>query len=231
MPGAASAPEAHVSECFDGWKAPWTLVASTEQSWDCRGSFDEPHSRMRSASDMENVSLRRSFVIATSIALVMSAPTVAGTLSLKEIRESGVIIQQWDTSCAAAALATVLTYDFSDPVTERDVAGGLLRQTEPLKVRHRGGFSMLDMKRYAVERGYDAVGLRGMTFDDIRFLHAPIVPVSFHGYNHYVVFRGMTVDGAVKIADPAYGNRTLSRDRFEAAWIDGIAFVLRGNPQ
>jgi predicted double-glycine peptidase len=79
--------------------------------------------------------------------ILITGPAVSGTLSLKEIREEGVIRQQWDTSCAAAALATVFTYTFNDPVTEREVASGLLRQTEPLKVRHRGGFSMLDMKR------------------------------------------------------------------------------------
>lgn len=155
-----------------------------------------------------------------------AAPASAEVLSLKEIREAGVVIQQWDTSCAAAALATVLTYGFADPASEREVARGLLRQTEPLKVRHRGGFSMLDMKRYAAARGYRGLGFRGMSLDDIRYFQAPIVAVSFHGYNHYVVFNGLTPEGEVRLADPAFGNRTLSRERFEEAWIDGIAFVL-----
>lgn len=161
--------------------------------------------------------------------ILIASPAVSGTLSLKEIREEGVIRQQWDTSCGAAALATVFTYTFNDPVTEREVASGLLRQTEPLKVRHRGGFSMLDMKRYAAERGYRGIGFRGMEFEDIRYLDAPIVPVSFHGYNHYVVYKGLTPEGDVHIGDPAFGNRTLSRERFEDAWVDGITFVmLRG---
>ena len=169
--------------------------------------------------------------VAITILALAGVPALAGTLSLKEIREAGVVIQQWDTSCAAAALATVFTYGFADPVTEREVAGGLLRQTEPLKVRHRGGFSMLDMKRYAEERGYKAVGLRDMSFEDIRYFHAPIVPVRLHGYNHYVVVKGVAPDGALRVADPAYGNRTFSREKFEAAWIDGIAFVMLENGQ
>jgi len=162
-------------------------------------------------------------------AIVTALPASAGTVSLKEIREAGVIVQRWDTSCAAAAMATVFTFTFNDPVTEREVAGGLLRQTEPLKVRHRGGFSMLDMKRYAAERGYRGIGFRGMGLDDIRHLDAPIVPLRLRGYNHYVVYRGLTPEGKVRIADPAWGNRTLGREKFEAAWIEGIAFVmLRG---
>ena len=146
--------------------------------------------------------------------------------SLKEIREKGVVIQKWDTSCGAAALATVLSYHFNDPITEREVAEGLLRQTEPLKVRHRGGFSMLDMKRYVRERGYKAIGFKELSFDELRYFDAPIVPLNLHGYNHYVVFKGLTADGGVWVADPAYGNRTLSRDRFEQSWMDGMAFTL-----
>jgi predicted double-glycine peptidase len=52
------------------------------------------------------------------------------------------------------------------------------------------------------------------------------VPVSFHGYNHYVVYKGLTPEGDIHIGDPAFGNRTLSREKFEDAWIDGIAFVM-----
>jgi hypothetical protein len=60
---------------------------------------------------------------------------------------------QWDTSRGAAALATVLTYSLHVPVTEREVATGMLRMMEPLKVKHRGGFSLLDMKHFVEMRG------------------------------------------------------------------------------
>ena len=169
------------------------------------------------------------FVLVLATLVLIAGPAMSGTLSLKEIREDGVVRQQWDTSCGAAAMATVFTYTFNDPVTEREAASGLLRQTEPLKVRHRGGFSMLDMKRYAAERGYRGIGFRDMEFEDIRYLDAPIVPVSFNGYNHYVVYKGVTPEGDIRVGDPAFGNRILSRERFEDAWVDGITFVmLRG---
>lgn len=173
--------------------------------------------------------MREAVAGAIGALFLMGAPAGATVLSLKEIREDGVVIQKWDASCGAAAMATVFTYTFGDPVSERAVATGLLRQTEPLKVRHRGGFSMLDMKRYAEERGYRALGFRGLGFDDIRYFDGPIVPVDFNGYNHYVVLKGVTPDGEVHIADPAFGNRTISRETFEEGWMDGMAFVmLRG---
>lgn len=50
--------------------------------------------------------------------------------------------------------------------------------------------------------------------------HAPIiVPVNLHGYNHFVVFRGVYGD-RVLIADPAWGNHTMRVERFENVWID-----------
>src|SRR5207247_8495156 len=67
--------------------------------------------------------------------------------SLLEIRQDGVIVQKWETSCAAAALATVLTFSQNDPVSEKVVAQGMLRSTDPIKVKVRGGFSLLDMCR------------------------------------------------------------------------------------
>src|SRR6516162_6347525 len=72
----------------------------------------------------------------------------------QEIRQERVVVQKWNTSCGAAALATVLTYSLQYPVSEREVASGILRTTEPLKVKHRGGFSLLDMKHFVEAKGY-----------------------------------------------------------------------------
>ena len=85
---------------------------------------------------------------------------------------------------------------------------------------------MLDMKRYAKERGYKAIGFKWLSFEELRYFDGPIVPINLHGYNHYVVYKGLTAKGEVWLADPAYGNRTLQRDRFDRAWMDGMAFTL-----
>jgi predicted double-glycine peptidase len=146
--------------------------------------------------------------------------------SLQEIRHEGVIVQKWDVSCGAAALATVLTYGLNDPVSEREVASGMLRTTEPLKVKHRGGFSLLDMKRYAEQRGLKGAGFRGMDLTQLTELQTPIVPIIQHGYPHFVVVRGLNARGRVDIADPAFGNRTMSVRDFESAWQGGIGFTV-----
>jgi hypothetical protein len=165
------------------------------------------------------------FALVTATSFAVPGSAAERVRSLKEIREDGVVIQQWDTSCAAAALATVLTYMHGDPVSERAVAQGMLRQTEPLRVRHRGGFSLLDMKRYVEERGYTATGFRDLSFDDLVLFEGAIVPLNLHGYNHYVAFKGVE-NGDVWLADPAYGNRFMSQERFEGVWMNGMAFVV-----
>lgn len=145
--------------------------------------------------------------------------------SLLEIRQEGVVVQQWDSSCGAAALATVLTYALADPVSERAVAEGMLRRTDPLRVRVRGGFSLLDMKRFAENRGYGAEGYRDLSLDELLRMNSPIVPISEHGNPHFVVVRGLR-DGMLDVADPAFGNRRIPAERFASIWQSGIGFVV-----
>src|SRR3954468_7245272 len=144
--------------------------------------------------------------------------------SLLEIRQANVIVQQWDVSCGAAALATLLTYHQGEPVSERAVAQAMLGKTDPLRVKVRGGFSLLDLKRYAEARGFQADGYTGMSLDDLVKLGPAIVPVVLDRYPHFVVFRARSGD-RVLIADPAYGNRSVEVAVFEKAW-QKIAFAV-----
>ena len=156
------------------------------------------------------------------------APSLAGeprqpVRSLLEIRRTGVVIQNFDISCGAAALATILRYQHGDMVEEREVALGLIGRPEYLErpelVRIRQGFSLLDLKRFVHGRGYEGVGYGRMDLDDLVAKAPAIVPVSINEYNHFVVFRGR-LGNRVLLADPAFGNVTMTVDAFERAWID-----------
>jgi predicted double-glycine peptidase len=147
--------------------------------------------------------------------------------SVLEIRHDRVMIQQWDLSCGAAALATVLRYQFGEPVTEKDIAHALMARTEyvehPELIQLREGFSFLDLKRYLQSyRGgslYKGEGLGQLELSDL-IEQAPImVPVNALGYNHFVVFRGV-MENRVLVADPAWGNRTMTIDKFQRMWLD-----------
>ena len=146
--------------------------------------------------------------------------------SLLEIRQEGVIVQKWETSCAAAALATVLTFSQNYPVSEKVVAQGMLRSTDPIKVKVRGGFSLLDMRRFVETRGFKGAAYRGLSMEDLLTLQSPIAPIDFHGNPHFVVVRGLNSAGDVHLADPAFGNHAMSKEAFQAIWRDGIGFVV-----
>jgi len=169
--------------------------------------------------------------------------------SLLEVRHHDVIIQNWDLSCGAAALATLLKYEWGNPVTEKQVAQGLMARKEyiqqPNLVRIREGFSLLDLKRYVEEHGFKGQGFGQLEFNDL-IEYAPImVPVDALGYNHFVIFRGV-MGNRVLLADPAWGNRTMTIDKFKRMWLDygkamghvgfvvgrsGVAPVSRMQPQ
>ncbi|HEX3522079.1 MAG TPA: hypothetical protein VHT52_08330, partial [Stellaceae bacterium] len=83
---------------------------------------------------------------------VNPAEGIGPVKSLLEIRQHGVLIQKWDLSCGAAALGTLLDDEFGQPVTEKEVAHGLMGRSEyvahPQLVQLHEGFSLLDLKRY-----------------------------------------------------------------------------------
>jgi uncharacterized protein len=143
--------------------------------------------------------------------------------SLLEMRHHDVVIQKWDLSCGAAALDTLLKYEWGDPVSEREIALGLMKRKEyiqhPELVKVREGFSLLDLKRYVERHGFKGIGLGELDLNDLS-RYAPImVPVDALGYNHFMVFRGI-YDNRVVLADPAWGNRTMTIAQFQRIWLD-----------
>jgi predicted double-glycine peptidase len=89
----------------------------------------------------------------------------------------------------------------------------------PDLVRIRQGFSLLDLKRFTDGSGFQGIGLGQLEFPDLLERAPIIVPVNLQGYPHFVVFRGATAN-RVLLADPAFGNVTMSIDKFVNGWID-----------
>jgi len=143
--------------------------------------------------------------------------------SLLEIRRQQVVVQEWDLSCGAAALTTLLRYQHGEDVTEREVALDVVQRGEylanPDLLRLQQGFSLLDLKRAVDRRGYSGIGMGRLTLEDLVANAPAIVPVNLLGYNHFVVFRGQ-LGNRVLLADPAYGNRTMTLARFQQGWIE-----------
>ena len=167
--------------------------------------------------------------IAVVVFLLSLAPVQARepVKSLLEMRQERVVIQEWDLSCGAAALTTVLNQQFGDRVSEKEIARALIARKEYLEnpnlVQIHQGFSLLDLKRVSETRGYVGKGYGKMSVNDLVERAPVIVPIIASGYNHFVIFRGLLRD-RVLLADPAFGSYTMRIEKFEEAWIDYPSF-------
>lgn len=147
--------------------------------------------------------------------------------SMREMNYSHLVEQQYDYSCGAAAVATILRYGFGmENITEKQVLKGLFKVADPQVVKKRG-FSLLDIKHYVQRIGLAGRGYK-VSVKGLRRIRVPtIVLLNLDGYYHFVVLR--EVEGRrVFIADPALGNRTMRLDAFLDAWQNQVVFAVIG---
>lgn len=177
----------------------------------------------------------RHMVLFLIFCLAFSVPADAAdrepVKSLLEMRHQNVVVQAWDLSCGAAALATLLNFQHNDWVSEREIARGLIRRDEYIKypdlLRIRQGFSLLDLKLYVDARGYLGVGYGRLDLEHLQQRAPIMVPIVTNGYNHFVIFRGIR-GNRVLLADPAWGNRTMTVERFQHSWLEHPQFGKLG---
>ena len=144
--------------------------------------------------------------------------------SLKGARFRTTVRQQFDFSCGSAALATLLTHHYGHQVSEQAVFEAMYAKGDRQKIQ-REGFSLLDMKRYLSDQGYQADGFE-LPLDKLVESGLPaIVLIAEKNYHHFVVVKGMR-HGRVLIGDPSTGARALSRDTFESVWVNRLLFVV-----
>jgi predicted double-glycine peptidase len=152
--------------------------------------------------------------------------------TIQELRNKYVVTQKLDYSCGAAALATLMSYYFREPMTEKEILDLLdlelahLSEAERVK-KKQFGFSLLDLKKVAERKGYKAAGFQ-LPVTKLSEIAAPvIVYVRPLGYHHFAVLRGVSGD-RFYLADPKRGNLTMSLARFADEY-GGVVFVL-GKP-
>lgn len=151
--------------------------------------------------------------------------------SMKDLRDEHLVRQQFDFSCGAAALATILRYGFGEDVTEAQILRQLfsLLDDDEQPVVRRSGFSLLHLQRVAQARGYKAQGFR-LSSDQLPRLGGPVIVfIEPRGYAHFAVLRGLR-DDRVHLADPSRGNIRMPAYAFLDTWLQddgrGIIFVV-----
>ena len=144
--------------------------------------------------------------------------------SFKERQFRTTIRQRYDYSCGSAALATLLSYQYDDPVSEQDVFKVMWENGDQEKIR-REGFSLLDIKQYLEANGYSADGYEA-SLDKLAEVGIPAIAlIRDNGYNHFVVVKGVSKDKVV-VGDPSLGARVIPREQFEKMRLNHILFVI-----
>ncbi len=145
-------------------------------------------------------------------------------VSLREMRFKNIVPQRFDFSCGSASLATIFKYAYGvEEAKEIDIAKEMIEQGDQQKIREKG-FSLLDMKKYAERKGFQANGYKVKAENLVKLKIPLIVLLNTKGYKHFVVLKG-TKDNRAYLADPAIGNRSVSVEEFVKSW-DGVVFLV-----
>lgn len=151
--------------------------------------------------------------------------------SMKALSQKGMVMQAFDYSCGAAAMATLLTYGLGDSISEKEVLDQVLEalSDDQEAVRKKDGLSLLDLQKVAHLRGHQAEGFR-LTPDILQKLEAPVlVYIKPRGYDHFAILKGIVGDRAY-LADPSLGNVRMPVYEFLDMWLDengkGVIFVV-----
>lgn len=158
---------------------------------------------------------------------VVSSPLLTSQVPLKSwktLRDERVVKQDLDYSCAAAALATLLSEYYRQPVSEAE----LLKAMD----KGDGRASFDDMQRALPAFGFKAQGFAA-SYAQLARLKMPVVVYLKHRKDdHFSVLRGIDGNNTVWLADPSLGNRTYAREQFLRMWEtrndDGEHAGLRG---
>lgn len=133
----------------------------------------------------------------------------------------GIVRQQSDHTCGFAAAATVLrslgiAVDEASLVRAAGMSGGR-------------GASVAAIGRAAAAWGVRSFAVRSTWEKLSRYFDRfsePVVALVDAGRSHFTVVLGMDA-GAVYLADPSQGYRTLSRRQFEGRWTGVLLFLRR----
>lgn len=129
--------------------------------------------------------------------------------SYKDKKDAGVIKQDLDYSCGASSLATILTYFYQQPISERQILNDMALSDV------MSSFS--DLASVSQKYGFIAKGIT-TNYDTLSKLKIPaIVYLNHKRSDHFSVVRAIDND-RVYLADSSWGNRTLSKKQFEQMW-------------
>lgn len=120
-----------------------------------------------------------------------------------------VIKQEFDYSCGASSLATILTFFYKKPTSEKTII-------EDMNLSDSMA-SFNDLASVSKKYGFVAKGIT-TSYDTLLKIKIPVIVYLNHNRNdHFTVVRAIDTH-RVYLSDSNWGNRILSKKQFEKMW-------------
>jgi predicted double-glycine peptidase len=179
---------------------------------------------------------RTSFLAAGALIAVLTSPSLSSSLRLLDVQDlnttnqsrklslahkQAVIRQTSPATCGPAALATLLTFYFDDPITEEEV-------TKLAGTDKKTMASLRELRDVSRARGYTADGFRWGLPRLLHEVETTGVPVLVHfkePTQHFVLVVG-EADEFILVSDPSRGEVSIHQTDFLRRW-DNFALVVK----
>ncbi|AEB12647.1 C39 family peptidase [Marinithermus hydrothermalis] len=151
------------------------------------------------------------------LALLAAGLGLAAPTPYCALRYTHVVGQTDWYTCGAAAVATLLTYYYADPATEREVLEIAFKETQAAGKDPLKGLTALALKRALEQRGYAVKAYRVNLEQLVAYFEAGGLPLIAHvtqPQRHFLVIAGLLRDPRTRrphllLADPSWGRRVL----------------------
>ena len=137
-----------------------------------------------------------------------------------EIKNKNLTRQKEDYSCGSASLSTILKYYYGQDIGEKQILDavmkmkGVTRENIVKKYKEVNGLSFLDLRTFAKEKNFKALGL-ALDMDALKKLQIPVILyVKIRNSEHFTVYKGMD-DMYAYLADPSMGNTKVRIPKFK----------------
>ena len=129
--------------------------------------------------------------------------------SWKEKRDLNIVKQDYDYSCGAASIATLLNNFYGQNINEKDILDAMKKEEMAA--------SFYDMQMVLPQFGFIAKGY-ALSFDELAKIKIPvIVYLHYRKNNHFSVLEGIN-HNTVLLSDPSLGHISMSREQFIQSW-------------
>lgn len=147
-----------------------------------------------------------------------------------EQRDAGIVKQSLDYSCGIAALATILRMSFDIEVSEASLLALLEAKAKEWELAadwKERGISMAILREVAAHYNINATGVIVSAAALMKLQQPAIAFIDYRGSPHFTVIKPPLGDDRIVLADPSWGNRTLTRWQFMPMFLgDGRGKLL-----